>query len=67
MATASALSKPEAPIEPEMYEGVFAEPEMYACVFSAEGACFETPSPANRPSPTPSPSPANRRSPTPRR
>lgn len=43
MATASALSKPEAPIEPEAYEGVFAEPAMHACVFSAEGACFETP------------------------
>ncbi|WP_443049385.1 hypothetical protein [Streptomyces sp. HD] len=33
MATASALSKPEALIEPEMH----------ACVFSAEGACFEAP------------------------
>ncbi|MCL8017951.1 hypothetical protein [Streptomyces sp. AS02] len=33
MATASALSKPEAPFEPEMY----------ACVFSAEGACAEIP------------------------
>lgn len=29
----SALSKPEAPIEPEMHD----------CVFSAEGACAETP------------------------
>ena len=43
MATASALSKPEAPSETEMYEGVFTEPEMYACVFSSEGACTETP------------------------
>ncbi len=33
MATASALSKPEAPYEPEMH----------ACVFSAEGACAEAP------------------------
>ncbi|WP_229911704.1 hypothetical protein [Streptomyces lanatus] len=33
MATASALSKPEAP----------SEPEMHACVFLAEGACVETP------------------------
>lgn len=33
MATASTLSKPEAPIEPETH----------ACVFSAEGACAETP------------------------
>ena len=33
MPTASALSKPEAPIEPEMH----------ACVFSAEGAYAETP------------------------
>lgn len=43
MATASALSKPEAPGETEIYEGVFTEPEMYACVFSSEGACTETP------------------------
>lgn len=67
VATASALSKPEAPSEPEIYEGVFTEPEMYACVFSSEGACTETPSPANHPCPTPSPSPANRRSRTPHR
>ncbi|MGN9759123.1 hypothetical protein [Streptomyces sp. SD31] len=43
MPTASALSKPEAPSERETYEGVFTEPEMHACVFSAEGACFATP------------------------
>ncbi len=33
MPAASALSKPEAPIGPEMHD----------CVFSAEGACAETP------------------------
>ncbi len=43
MPTASALSKPEAPSEPAMYAGVFTEPEMHACVFSAEGASAETP------------------------
>lgn len=61
-----APSKPEAePSAPTASSALTASSEVHFCVFSAEGACAETPSPANRPCRTPNPSPASRRSPTP--
>lgn len=61
------LSKPEA--DPSALSALYeaessAASDLHLCVFSAEGACVEAPSPASRRCPTPSPSPASRRSPT---